>query len=105
MHTTRRRSPGVLTKDETQIVSVWRPQVTSVYMLCSSHLFDTLQVLLDTPGIVHYRYGHKLKMSKELLTDAGRALMEADLGSVTPENVRELSSSVIFIFHSRYPAC
>jgi GTPase Era involved in 16S rRNA processing len=37
-------------------------------------------VLLDTPGIVDYRYGRKLKMSKELLTDAEQALMEADLG-------------------------
>jgi GTP-binding protein Era len=56
VHTTRHRSLGTFVKGATQIV------------------------LLDTPGIVDYRYGRKLKMSKELLTDAEQALMEADLG-------------------------
>ena len=39
-----------------------------------------LQVLLDTPGIVPYAYGRRLKMSKELMTDARRSLMETEAG-------------------------
>ena len=43
-------------------------------------LFPLLsQVLLDTPGIVPYRYGHKLRLSKAFLSDPSRALLEADM--------------------------
>ncbi len=38
------------------------------------------EVLLDTPGIVAYQYGRKLKLSKAFMADPHRSLTEAELG-------------------------
>lgn len=37
------------------------------------------QVLLDTPGMVPHRYGHRLGLSKAFLSDPSRALLETDM--------------------------
>ena len=55
VHTTSRKAAGVCTHGNTQIV------------------------LLDTPGIVTYQYGRKLKMAKSFIADPYRSLMEAQL--------------------------
>ncbi|KAL5484627.1 hypothetical protein EMCRGX_G021156 [Ephydatia muelleri] len=55
VHTTSRKAAGVYTHGNAQIV------------------------LLDTPGIVTYQYGRKLKMPKSFIADPYRSLMEAQL--------------------------
>ena len=47
--------------------------------MCPLLTHSPCQVLLDTPGLIPYREGRRLGMSRQFLTDPSHSVMEADI--------------------------
>ena len=80
-HTTIRSAMGVFTEESRQVVSS-APHRSLSYALCPA------QILIDTPGVIPYQVGRKLKAPKSFLTGPQRSLMEAELGEIKPSDCR-----------------
>ena len=56
-------------------------------------MYFSIQILMDTPGVVPYQVGRKLRAPKSFLTGPHRSLMEAEFGR---RDIRNFSSVMLY---------